>query len=159
MRINWKIEKKRGNFRPILRYTLTLEEYEQAIAMHAVTIVSSIPKVSDSYQAWCMPCCGEREDGWQPDDFHYLSVPYFKTGSSNGFIRLPFKESGSYPEVEESFRMLRTAYEQVVREVYSWKPTSEQGGLGITTETKEEIVATLAAQKMLTLFGTETSQE
>lgn len=159
MKIIWKIEKKRGNFRPVLTYSLRLEEHEQAIAMHSVTIESFIPRVSDANQAWCMPGCDERSTDWQPDGFHHFSVPYFKTGSSDGFIRLPFKESGQYPEVEESFKMLRAAYEEVVREVYGWKPACEDGELDITTETKEQIAATIAAQKMLNLFGSEVSQE
>ena len=48
MKINWKIEKQRGNFRPVLKYSISLEEHEKAIAMHAVNIESSIPLVSDS---------------------------------------------------------------------------------------------------------------
>jgi hypothetical protein len=159
MKINWKVEKKRGNFRPMLTYNISLEEHEAAIAMHAINIAGTIPRVPEGNRSWCSPCCDEREDGWQPESFHYISVPHFKNGSSSGCIRLPFRESREYPEVEESFKMLRTAYEEVVREVYSWKPVSEEGELNITSETKEQIAASIAAQKMLNLFGSEASQE
>ena len=159
MKINWIIEKQRGNFRPMLKYSISLEEHEEAIAMHAINMESLIPRVPEGSRAWCSPNCDEREDGWQPESFHYISVPHFKNGSSSGCIRLPFRKSGEYPEVEESFTMLRTAYEKVVREVYSWEPIREEGELSITTETKEQIVATIAAQKMLNLFGSKASQE
>ena len=149
MKIQWKIEKKRGNYRPTLNYMISLEEHEKALAMHAVSIRSLIPRVVDSSQAWCMPGTNERAPGWQPTEFHRLSVPYFKNGTAEGFIRLPFKESGYYPEVEGSFAMLRDAYEKVVRQAYRWHPVHEKGELDITPETREQIAASVTAQKML----------
>ena len=43
MRITWKIEKKRGNLRPVLTYTVTLEDFERALATPPLTITSLIP--------------------------------------------------------------------------------------------------------------------
>ncbi len=149
MKIQWKIEKKRGNYRPVLSYVITLEEHEKDLAMNALTIESSIPHIPDAGMPWCMPGCNERAPGWEPIDFHSLSVPYFKIGTTSERIRLPFRESASYPEVEQSFAMLRDAYEKAVNEVYQWQPFYTTGEMDITPAAKEQRAATLTARKML----------
>jgi len=152
MRINWKIKKKRGNHRPTLSYTIILEEYEMELAVDAVNIESAIPRINDPHQSHCRPDSNEREHGWEPVGYHYISVPYFKTGSSTGFIRLPFRESDHYPEVEESFSMLRDAYEEVVNDAYAWEPIDREGELDISEETRKNIVAGVTSQKLLSLY-------
>ncbi len=41
MHIEWKITKKRGYMRPILQYSVRLEEHEKALALPIVSIVST----------------------------------------------------------------------------------------------------------------------
>ncbi len=159
MRIQWQIDKKRGNYRPTLSYTITLEEYERTIAMHSVSIQSTIPRIPNSGRSWCMPDCDERASGWQPVEFHHLHVPYFKTGTAAGFIRLPFRPGCRFPEVEQSFTVLRRAYEEVVGRVYAHEPFREQFELDMRPETKQKIAATLTAQKMLGFLGAPAAQE
>ncbi|PID41137.1 MAG: hypothetical protein CR981_04615, partial [Proteobacteria bacterium] len=149
MKIKWALNKKRGNFRPTLRYVITLEDFEKSLAMDAVSVRSTIPRINDSSRTWCLPGCDERHPDWKPTGFHRLSVPYFKTGISEDFIRLPFRESGEYPEIEYSFSLLRERYETVVAETYRWGPIREERELGLTEETREKIAATLTARKML----------
>ncbi len=153
MKIVWKIKKKRGNYRPELKYTITLEEHERAIAMESVRIESTIPCVPQSARSWCMPGENERAEGWQPTEFHFLTVPWFKTGIDSGFLRLPFRDSGEYPEVEASFARLREKYEEVVRKTYGWQPIEEDGRMETSSETKAAIAARLAAMRMLDLTG------
>lgn len=151
MKITWKIEKKRGNYRPSLRYTISLEEHERAIAMESVRVESSIPRIPEPGRGWCLPGEDERADGWQPTEFHFLTVPWFKTGTDSGFLRLPFRSSAEYPEVEESFIRLRECYEEAVRAVYQWKPISLSGEMETSQKTKDAIAARLAAMQMLRL--------
>ncbi len=151
MKIEWKIEKKRGNYRPDLKYTILLEEHERAIAMNSIRIESSIPCIPQPGKRWCMPGEYERAEGWQPTDFHFLTVPWFKTGFDSDFLRLPFRESGEYPEVEASFALLREKYEEVVRKTYNWQPIEEEGSMETSGETKAAIAARLAAMQMLAL--------
>ncbi|PIE58660.1 MAG: hypothetical protein CSA33_01800 [Desulfobulbus propionicus] len=153
MNIQWSIDKRRGNYRPTLTYVITLEEHELAIAMHSVSITSSIPRIPNSGRAWCMPGCDERALNWSPKEFHQLHVPYFKTGMTNDFIRLPFREHDHYPEVEASFSDLRQTYEQVVAQVYAFKPFRQEQTMDMTSATKQKIAATLTAQKMLGFAG------
>lgn len=137
MKIQWKIEKRRGNFRPLLKYSMHLVEHEKSLAMHAVSIESSIPAIDDLGQIYCMPDCDERRSDWQPRRYHHLTVPYFKNGMNSGSIRLPFRESGEYREVKESFARLRETYEQAVQRAYCWEPISINDELDITVDTKK----------------------
>jgi hypothetical protein len=149
MRIVWNIEKQRGNHRPRLSYTLELEEYEQRMAVEAVNIRSFIPRIEAPHQTYCLPECFERAAGWRPLDYHWLTAPFFRDGVRNGFIRLPFRESGSYPEVEQSFALLREAHEQVVRRAYNWGPISEAGRLDLSLDSRRAIAASLTAERLL----------
>ena len=49
MRITWKIEKKRGNLRPVLTYTVTLEDFERQLATPPLSITSLIPEPPQSW--------------------------------------------------------------------------------------------------------------
>ena len=44
MHIEWNITKRRGNIRPILHYTVTLEEHERELALPFIRVVSTIPE-------------------------------------------------------------------------------------------------------------------
>lgn len=154
MRIKWTINKKRGNFRPCLNYTITLETFEKDLAVNALTIKSLIPRIPNPTQAFCLPGTDERDASWTAGDYHHISVPYFKNGEVREFIRLPFRESGRYPEVEASFKLLRQAYEDVVQAAYSRSPICQQGEMDISGDTKKVIAARVAGSKLLNLYGT-----
>ncbi len=149
MKISWNIEKKRGHFRPILIYTVELEEFERELAVPRLNILSTIPKLDKPGQSHCLPGENERAEDWVPRDYHYISVPYFKEGYLRETLTLPFRESGLYPEVAQSFALLREKYEEIVRNAYSQQPLSQSGELDITPETKQAIAGALAARKML----------
>ena len=50
MHIEWNITKRRGNIRPVLHYTVTLEEHERELALPFIRVVSTIPETPDSCQ-------------------------------------------------------------------------------------------------------------
>ncbi len=149
MRISWTIEKERGNFRPRLSYLLELEEYERRLAVDAANVRSLIPRIEAPYKIYCLPDCYERAPGWEPVDYHRLTAPFFRDGRRTGFIRLPFRESHSYPEVERSFALLREAHEEVVCRAYNWEPISEAGVLDVSPEGRRAIAARVTAARML----------
>lgn len=151
MKIKWDIKKKRGHFRPSLNYHIRLESFEKALAVPAVRIQSLIPEIPNSHLSFCMPLENERCPGWEPVSYHPLSVPYFKHGETHGFIRLPFRNSREYPEVEESFKILRREYECIVLQAYSQGPVCVRGELDISTHTRTNIAAAVTARKMLGL--------
>ncbi|MDD4701991.1 MAG: hypothetical protein PHI96_07180 [Desulfovibrio sp.] len=66
MQIEWKIAKKRGNLRPVLSYSVHLEDHEKALALPVVCIVSSIPKPDEDRQDYCYPGLLERAPNYSP---------------------------------------------------------------------------------------------
>ena len=153
MKIKWQIKKKRGNFRPTLNYTIVLEDYEKELAIHAVRIDTGIPEIPNPHLSHCQPGQDERSSGWRPTGFHRIQVPYFKTGRASDFIRLPFRASGEYPEVEAAFRDLRRIYEEEVCRAYGQAPIDQSGALGVSPETGRQIAARVTADRMLSLFA------
>ncbi len=132
---------------------MELEDYERKLAVDAVRITSSLPFLENPHEEFCLPGTHERAKDWQPKDFHQLSVPYFREGEKRGTIRLPFRESGCYPEVEENFAELQRRYECLVREAYQWEPLKESGECNTSSETKKAIAATLVSRQLLALAG------
>lgn len=153
MKIDWQIKKKRGNFRPRLLYTITLESFEKELAIHAVQVESQIPMIPCSHLSYCLPDEHERNLSWKPDRYHVLQVPYFKDGYTEGFIRLPFKDSGQYPEVMSSFKKLREEYEKKVVSVYAHPPLEQTYSLDLSEETRTRIASRVTANRLLSLFG------
>ena len=153
MRIKWQIKKKRGNFRPTLNYTITLESFEKNLAIHSVGLETQIPELPSAHKSYCLPGENERHPLWSPKRFHWIQVPYFKTGRVSEFIRLPFRESRDYPEVEESFRELRRIYEEKVCEAYGQSPFEQNGSLDITPSTQKKVAARVTADRLMGLFG------
>lgn len=155
MKINWKIKKRRGNFRPVLTYTLILESFEKALAIQAVAVKSLIPEIPRRHESFCLPDENERHPCWSPspDRCHWLQVPYFKTGETRGFIRLPFTETGKYPEVEASFRKLQKAYEEKICIAYGQAPFETAGDLDISPEIQEQISPRVTADRLLAIFN------
>ena len=64
MHIEWNITKRRGNIRPVLHYTVTLEEHERELALPFIRVVSTIPEPPDSWQEFCYP--GQHERAGHP---------------------------------------------------------------------------------------------
>ncbi len=149
MKINWRITKKQGNHRSSLNYHISLESFEKELAIHAVRIQSLIPELPNSHQSSCFPLENERHPAWTPVAFHSISTPYFKNGEISGFIRLPFRSSGVYPEVKASFLLLRKKFEKIVQQAYGHASVDITDELDISQETRTLIATRVTAQKML----------
>jgi hypothetical protein len=149
MKIQWTIRKKRGNYRPTLHYVITLEDFEKELAVSSLTIKSNIPKIPNPHQPYCLPDTNERVLKWKPQDYHFISVPYFKNGELEECIRLPFRESGVYPEVEESLRRLHFEHEKIVRLTYAHEPLNERKELEMLRDTRGHIAANVFSPRLL----------
>ncbi len=148
MRIDWKITKKRGNIRPILTYSVTLEECEKELAMPPLRVKSTIPEPPDSWQEYCYP--GQLERSGAPADparVYDLDIPSHKGRAWPSSLRLPWREDNVYPEVEESFRLLRDAFERQLEDAYASLPIREENSIGSSPESRRHIApATLGAR-------------
>ncbi len=148
MNIRWSITKERGNFRPVLRYTTRLNEFEQGLGLPMVRIESTIPKPPDGAWTYCWP--GQNERGtWEPSEFHLLKTPSHKTGELTEALKLPWREDNSYPEVEESFAALREAFEKALAQAARSAPMRENGSLETTAEAKRLVAPVFVAQRLL----------
>ncbi len=148
MNIEWKIKKKRGNFRPILQYSITLTEYETELAVSAVRVLSSIPKPPDPGWTHCWP--GQNERGvWEPAEYYPLMTPSHKTGHIVESVKLPWRDNNAYPEVEPSFLQLREAFERALTMAAASAPISEAGSLETSASAKRDIAPAVAAARIL----------
>lgn len=152
MRIVWSIAKQRGNHRPVLRYEITLDEHEIALAVPVVRIESTIPEPRESWRPCCLPGEFERA-GCDPASFRLLDTPSHAQVSCEASLRLPWREDNFYPEVEESMRMLRQAFEQAVSEAHASEPMNEAGELRGSLALRREMAPDALARRLLQLTG------
>jgi hypothetical protein len=66
-------------------------------------------------------------------------------------LRLPWREGNEYPEVEESFKALRAAFEQTLAEAAASAPFRLCGSLECTEEHRKAIAPAFAAERLLRL--------
>lgn len=64
-------------------------------------------------------------------------------------MRLPWRESNSYPEVEASFQLLRAAFEKELAAAHSSQPMEEEGALACSTKAKAAIAPEVLAERFL----------
>lgn len=152
MHMEWTITKQRGNSRPTLTYTLTLSEYETMLCLPAIRVESTIPRPPDAGWTHCWPGQNERS-GNEGVERYLIMTPSHKTGTVTERIRLPWRATNAYPEVEESFQLLRAAFEQELAAASTSLPMQETGTLETTADTKRTIAPACAAERLLRVVG------
>lgn len=154
MRITWKIEKKRGNLRPVLTYAVTLEDFERELATPPLSITSLIPEPPESWQEHCWPGQHERA-GQDTDDrpCYQLSIPSHKGRHGSQSLRLPWREDNSYPEVEASFRLLREAFEKELERAGASRPMHEENSLELGGTALRTVAPAILGQRFLAAVG------
>jgi hypothetical protein len=146
--IEWKIEKKRGNYRPLLHYTVTLNEFECGLCLSAVRVQSVIPKPPEASWSYCWPGQNERGE-WAPSDWYLLMTPSHKDKSTGQTLKLPWRESNAYPEVEESFTALREAFERELSLAIDSAPLNLNGSMELSSLMRKSVAPAYAAQRIL----------
>lgn len=151
MIIEWNVTKKRGNHRPMLNYTIRLEEFERELAVPQVVLDSSIERPADGWRSYCYPGQCERTGGTgQP---YRIMTPNHKTGEITDSLCLPWREDGQYPEIEESFSRLREQFEAVLTSAYDSRPLELSGRMELSEETRKHTAKGVAAQRFLQAVG------
>ena len=152
MRIEWKIDKKRGNMRPELTYSVTLEEHEKNLAVPPLRIASTIPKPEDCWQEYCYP--GQMERAATPAataEWYDLETPAHRGGARHQSLRLPWRGDNDYPEVEASFITLREALEAEIARAYASSPMREERALHTSDAAKAAVAPAVLAERFLQL--------
>lgn len=148
MRLLWHIEKKRGNFRPVLTYRVELDDWERELAPPALRIASSIPEPAHPWQEYCYP--GELERGDVPPAACYmLDIPPHKGRFGSTSLRLPWREDNNYPEVAASFEALRLAYETELDRTRASEPMNERGCLRLSGASLRAAAPAILAARLL----------
>lgn len=148
MDMEWTIMKKRGNFRPVLRYTLTLTEFEVQLGVPAVRVQSPIPKPPDAGWTHCWPGQNERAE-WTPAEWYLLMTPSYRTVTVTEDIRLPWRADNAYPEVEAAFTQLREAFESALADAVESAPMEARGSMQTSAAAKRTIAPAFAAERLL----------
>ncbi|NDV28529.1 hypothetical protein [Desulfovibrio sp. JC010] len=151
MIIEWNITKKRGNFRPLLTYTITLEDFEKELGLPQVVMQSSIPEPPESWSASCLP--GKCERAGKDCSTYRLYTPDHKKGEVEGKFTLPWRVDSDYPEVKKSFTRLRADFETVLKEAYDSHPVDINGRLELSEDTRSHIASGLVSQRFLEAVG------
>ncbi|KUG28600.1 hypothetical protein ASZ90_001525 [hydrocarbon metagenome] len=152
MRMEWSIEKKRGNLRPVLRYRVILERHEEHLALPMVRVASSIPEPPSSWQAFCYPDQFERA-GLPPAGCYELETPNHKRKSGGAELRLPWRQDNHYPEVEASFVALRAAFEAELASAHASAPMHLRGEMELRPMLREAIAPAVVAERLLRMAG------
>jgi hypothetical protein len=147
MLINWKLTKKRGNFRPVLEYSIKLEDFEKELAVDQVVLESLIPEPPGSCFFSCLP--GEYERGNGECGVYRIYTPDHKKAFAEGKLVLPWREDGSFPEIEKSFLLLRENFEIKLKEAYDSLPIEETGSLELSAKTRNYLASGLISKKIL----------
>lgn len=150
MRIEWRIDKQRGNLRPVLRYTVSLEPHEKALAVPPVRVQSTIPEPPDSWRPHCYPGESERA-GEAPKGVYVLDAPSHAGREAETTLRLPWREDNAYPEVEASFALLRDACEAQLTSAHASEPMTLRGELRATESMRRHVAPAVVAERLLRL--------
>lgn len=154
MFIEWKITKKRGNLRPVLTYTVRLEDHEKALALPGVCIASRIPKPEEDRQEYCYPGQYERGSARASQNAVYeLEAPSHRGQAWTRSLRLPWREDNAYPEVEASFRLLREAVERELERASDSEPMKLEGALRTSLAARQGMAPSVLAERLLKSGG------
>ena len=151
MHIEWKITKKRGYFRPVLHYSVRLEDHEKALALPIVSVVSTIPQPEEDRQDYCYPGLFERAAEYTPTRFYTLEAPSHKGHPWTRNLTLPWRNNNEYPEVELSFQHLREALEAEIEKADHSQPMSLNGSVQTSAAAKVMLAPNLLAERFLRL--------
>ncbi|MBQ7607261.1 MAG: hypothetical protein IJU76_04765 [Desulfovibrionaceae bacterium] len=149
MQISWQINKKRGYLRPTLTYSIHLEPHEKALCLPAMRIPSTIAEPIDSWQEHCWPGQYERADPPLLGTHYTIDIPSHEGRTWQQSIRLPWREDNAYPEVEETFRSVRSAYEEEILKAYASLPMKEEKTLEASPALAKHLASGVLAERLL----------
>lgn len=152
MKIQWSIQKKRGNHRPVLSYEIELEQFEIDLAVPQVVLDNALPKPPSSWRSFCYP--DEDERAGKGLDWYRLMTPSHKTAVSTGKLTLPWRTAESqFEDVEVVFARLRRDFEDVLAKANDSAPVEIVEHLELTETTRKHIAAGVASARFLSAVG------
>ncbi|WP_419785950.1 hypothetical protein [Pseudodesulfovibrio sp.] len=152
MKIDWTIAKRRGNHRPVLKYTIELEDFETALAVPQVVLEDALVRPPSSWRSYCYPGADER---FGPCSEHYrLMTPSHGQRVLSDSLTLGWRPpADAFDDVRRAFKRLRDDFEGALRNAYESAPLDIVEHLELTRETREHIARGVAAAKFLAVAG------
>ncbi len=157
MKIEWTITKKRGNFRPVLTYSFVIENFEKELALPPILVQSTIPEPIEPWQGHCYPHEFERANSPEYKGYYRIELVSHKGKAWKQELRLPWREDNNYPEVEESFQLLRQAFEKELNCANTSKPMNESSCMQLSNLATQNIAPAVLAEKFLKFAKQESS--
>ena len=159
MRVEWRIHKERGNLRPVLYYTVTMEEHEKKLALPPISVLSRIPVPEEHWQEYCYPGQFERGAAKKGNEtaeqkFYSMEAPSHKGHSWPQALLLPWRENNEYPEVEASFVQLRAAFEKELAGAYDSLPMEAEASLQTSAAAKRNVAPAVLGERLLLFADT-----
>lgn len=152
MKIQWSIQKKRGNHRPVLNYEIVLEQFEIDLAVPQVVIDNAFPRPPSSWRSFCYP--GEDERAGKGLDWYSLMTPSHKNGVNSGKLTLPWRASeNEFEDIKVAFSRLRRDFEMVLARANDSAPVEIVEHLELTESTRKHIAAGVASARFLSAVG------
>ncbi len=146
MRIEWEIKKKRGNWRPVLKYKCVFEDWENELEVQTGKTEITVPSAYDERKKACYPGEYERDEREQ-----YVERKRLWLSSKENVVVLPWRpgKSPEYADVEEAMRKLMEEWERRVMEALESGSLNIQCTVEHSTEFKKKIAPLVAVRRML----------
>ena len=152
MKIAWKIEKKRGNHRPVLSYDIELEPFEVDLAVPQVVIDAAVPKPPSAWRSFCYP--GEDERAGASLEWHMLMTPNHEKGACSGKLTLPWRSpEAGFEDIDMAFARLRRDFESTLNNAHDSAPVEVVEQLELTEDTRKRLAAGVASARFLAAVG------
>lgn len=148
MDISWKIQKKRGNYRPVLNWVITLEPAEMGLGMAPQAVDTGIPMPPAYWEAHCYPGQNERAGAGRQGSWEVIT-PSHRSGKAEGRMILPWREDNLYPEVSAGFERVRSAMEKALSLAVKSLPMDEEGKMTLAEMARKRLAPGLVADRML----------
>ena len=152
MNIDWTIVKKRGNHRPVLKYSIELEPFEIDLAVPQVVVEDALVRPPSSWRSFCYP--GRDERACPSIERYRLMTPSHEQRTLADSLTLHWRGSTEgFDDVRAAFARLRADFEAALRSAHDSAPLDIVEQLELTRETREHVVRGVAAARFLAAVG------
>lgn len=152
MKIEWSVQKKRGNHRPVLKYSIELEQFEIDLAVPQVVVDRAVARPPSSWRSFCYPDVDERAGASL--DWYPLMTPSHKMGKTSGTLTLPWRTPGNaFEDVKIAFARLNRDFELVLANANDSAPVEILEHIELSDDTRKHIAAGVASARFLSAVG------
>ena len=148
MEITWKLNKKRGYFRPVLDYKIVLSKDEIDLGIPPLKVDTKIPKPLNSWESHCFPEKNERA-GLIDESTYEITTPCFKNPSTASRAVLVWKENNDYSDVEKGMEIVRDRMEKEILKAQKSLPIKKNGVVQFSPDFREKGTPVIAAERFL----------